>query len=319
MLLSNRNSGITFCGFLVCLMLCGLWAGSVSAAQLPAELAGAKHALYRGDYHKAALAAEAYVKAHPKSAKGFSLLARAEIAQGHYQRGFDELTRAVQIDPRDTDVLFYLSQVSTIMAQLQFRQLQQMAPNSVRVHQLLAESYRARGMKSQAAEEYKAALSLRPHSIRLLEALGDLERSQFQFKQAATYYSRALHVNPRSYTSAYGMGVCSLFLQEPEKAIPYFRKAIEIAPESAVAHFGLGEAFLRTGKTQMAVTELNKAVHYEPRMRQAYTLLARAYRKLGMTAEAQKALAESQRLARESMQPRQGLVEYGEQKQPTAK
>jgi len=300
-------------------MVFGTLSGSVCAAQLPAELASVKHSLYRGDYHEAALAAEAYVKAHPASAKGLSLLARAEIAQGHYQRGFDELTRALQIDPHDTDVLFYLSQVSRIMAQLQFRQLQKMAPDSFRVHQLLAESYRARGIKARAAEEYKKALSLKPHSIKLLEEMGDLERSSFQFKQAATYYSRALRINPRSYANVYGMGVCSLFLQEPEKAATYFRKAIAISPASAAAHFGLGDALLRTGKTRLAVAELNKVVHYEPQMRQAYTLLARAYRKLGMTAEAQKALAESQRLARVSMQPRKGLIEYGEQKQPAAK
>lgn len=310
---------LTHLACFICLLALSSRVGILFAGQHPAELVTARHALYRGDFSKAASLAEVYVKSHPSSVEGLSLLARAELAQGKYQRSFDTLRKALQSAPQDTDVLYYLSRVSTILAQQQFQRLRQLAPNSVRVHQLLAESYLARGDTSGAAAEYKKGLKLDPRSIELLVAMGNLERSEFHFKQATEYYSRVLRINPQNYAGAYGMGASYLFLQEPGKAIPYFRKAIAVSPGSAVAHFGLGDALLRSGEVRPSLKELKEAVRLEPRMRQAFTLLARAYRKLGMEEDAKRALAESQRLAQEEIKSRQETINNESSPKSTAK
>jgi hypothetical protein len=43
--------------------------------------------------------------------------------------------------PHNVDALYYLSKVSGILSQIEFRELYSLAPNSARVHQLIGESY----------------------------------------------------------------------------------------------------------------------------------------------------------------------------------
>ncbi|HZT69803.1 MAG TPA: tetratricopeptide repeat protein [Terriglobia bacterium] len=284
-------------------------AGGVSSKDDACELAGATQALYRGDYRQAESLAESYLKLHRSSTAGLTLLARAVIAEGNYQQGLKLLATATQIDPKNVDVLYFLSQISALMAQQEFHELQRLNPNSFRVHQLMAESYRSRGDIADAVKEYKEALKLAPNSLELLVAIADLERSQFHFQSATTYYSQALKVSPRNYVSAYGMAVSYLYLQQPNAAIPYFRLALVCDPRSAAAHFGLGDALLRIGDLKGSVAELEEALRLEPRMRQAYSLLARAYGRMGMLSQAQKALAASERLSQEEIKSRQRVID----------
>jgi tetratricopeptide (TPR) repeat protein len=284
-------------------------ADGTSSRDTPAGLAEATRALYQGNYRKAESLAEGYIRLYPSSVAGLTVLARAVIAEGDYQRGLKLLAKAFGIDPKNVDVLYFISRISALMAQQEFQELQRLAPNSLRVHQLLAESYRSRGDRAEAVKEYGKALKLAPDSVELLVAVADLERSQFHFESAITYYSRALKINPRNYASAYGMAVSYLYLQQPNSAIPYFRLAIASDPRSAVAYFGLGDALLRTGDVKSSVAELEEAVRLQPRMRQAYSFLAQAYARLGMSSKAQEALVTSEQLSHEEIKSRQRLIE----------
>jgi tetratricopeptide (TPR) repeat protein len=265
-------------------------------------------ALYRGDFVQASSLAGEYLKAHPQSAPALILLARAEMAQGKHESAYQTLMKASRLDPGNLDTLYYLAQVCRLLSQAEFQALYEMAPDSARVHQLLAESFRAQADVPKAIEEYEAALRANPQSVEVLDALGDLKRSQFKFEEALSYYARALEIQPRDYDSAYGTGACYLYLQQPERAIKPLRNAVAVDPKSAVARLALGDAQLRAGNAPEAITELQAAVALEPRMRQAYTLLARAYRKLGRNEEADQALKRSNELARMESQTRQGLL-----------
>ena len=254
-------------------------------------------ALYRGDFVQASSLAEKYLKVHPPAPAALILLARAEMAQGKNESAYQKLLQARRVDPRNLDALYYLGQLCRILSQAEYQGLYEMAPDSVRVHQLLAESYRVQENLSKAAEEYQAALRAKPQSVEVLDALGDLKRSQFKFDEAISYYSRALEVQPRDYEGAYGLGASYLYLREPEKAIEYLQRALAIDPRSAPARLALGDARLRVSQFAEAVEELKTAVTLEPKMRQAYTLLAQAYRRLGKTAESGEALRRSNELS----------------------
>ena len=269
-----------------------------------AELAEGTRALYRGDFEAAATRAERYLKAHPGAVAAQILLARAHIAQGNYLAAYQELEAALHTDPRNIDALYYLGRVCGILAQVEYRQLFGMAPDSMRVHQLLAQSYELQENTTKAEEEYLAALKANSQSVEILDALGDLKRHQYKLDEAVTYYSRAGEIEPSNYDSAYGLGACYLFQHNPQRAIGYFRQALATDPNSAAARFALGDALLRANQPAAAVKELKAAAELEPRMRQAYTLLARAYQKLGQTQEAEAALKKEQAMAREQMEER---------------
>lgn len=303
-----------------CWWAAGIWllAFAITVAATPldgeeaSEIAEGTRALYQGDYAQARALALKYVAAHPELAPGRILLARAEIAQSQYEAAYQDLQRALDLDPTDIDALYYLERLCAILSQVEFRELIQTAPDSMRAHQLLAESYLAQHHDEEAEQEYEAALKSDPTSVEILDALGELERRAFKFDAALAYYQRAAKLAPRDYTSAYGIGACYLFKQDPQRAIESFRRALRTDAHSAATHLALGDALLREGQAFAAVTELKAAAKLVPDMRQAYTLLARAYEKLNQPLAAQEALEKERQLAQEEIKGRETTSDSGE-------
>ncbi len=269
----------------------------------------ASRSFYKADYQRAESLTSSYLQAYPESPQGRILLARSLMAQAKYASAFQELRRALRADPNNVDALYYLGQVSVIMSQLEFQQLYAMAPDSARVHQLLAESHRAQEKLDEAEKEYQAALKANPQLVEVLVALGNLTRSKFQFEEAISYYAGALEIEPGNYDAAYGLGASYLYKQEAPKAIRYFRRALSVDPQSSACRLALGDALLRDGQASEAATELKAAIALEPKMRQAYTLLGRAHQRLGQRDQAQIAFKKAQELIQEEMESRQGLFE----------
>src|SRR5205823_462628 len=87
-------------------------------------------ALFRGDYLGAQNVAAQYLEIHPESVPARILLARSEIAQGHYVPAYDALRRALELDPTNIDALYYLERLCTILSQIEFRRLVETAPGS---------------------------------------------------------------------------------------------------------------------------------------------------------------------------------------------
>ena len=258
--------------------------------------------LLRGEFDQAASAARQYLKTHPDDSQARILLGRALLAQGNYLGAYSELSRVVHADPKNVDGLYFLGRTAMVLSQLQFQELEQRAPDSYRVHQLLAESYAAQENKVKAEEEYQAALKTAPPSAEILDALADLKREAFQFDEAAGYYQRALETSPQDYNALYGLGACAIFKHNLPKAIEYLRHATRLEPRSASARLALGDALLRDNQTVAAVAELKVAVSIQPDMRQAFSLLARAYAALGQTQLARDSLRREGELARENQQ-----------------
>jgi len=271
-------------------------------AQTPLEIAEGTRALYRGDYQEARRLASKYLEANPQASTAHILMGRAEIAQGQYEPAYESLRKALELEPANVDALYYLERLCTLLSQIEFRQLLEMAPDSFRAHQLMAESYVQQNNNGEAEKEYQAALKVNPRSVEVLDALGELKRSEFKLDEALDYYALAAKLVPGHYTSAYGIGACHLYQHNPRAAIESFRRALQADPGSAAAHLALGDALLQDGQASAAVTELKTATTLVPGMRQAYTLLARAYQKLGETREAQQALRKEQELAQEDIE-----------------
>jgi len=295
------------------LLLAALWlwtAVPLSAEQAPA-LAEGTRALNRGEFEKAASLAGGYLKTHPTASEAQILLARAEMALGKRDSAFQRLQKVLRANPRNIDALYYLGWVCFGLSQIEHQKLYAMAPDSMRVHQLLAESYRAQENLTKAEEEYQTALKASPNSVEILDELGDLKRSQFQFDEAIGYYATALEIAPHDYVSTYGSGVAYLFKHQPQQAIEHLRRAVELDPHSPAARLALGDAFWRADQPAEAVRELKAATTLEPEMRQAYTLLARAYNKLGQSQEAREALSKAQELTRKDQERRWRRTLFG--------
>jgi tetratricopeptide (TPR) repeat protein len=244
------------------------------------------HMLYRGEYAEAAQLAQRYLKQHPTDVPVRVLLGRAELAQGRFLPAFEELHKALAIDPGNIDALYYLSFTARALSDQEYQRLFAMKPDSARVHQLLAEAALSNQNPTQAETEFKKALDADPHSWEAATELAELKRSQSKFDEAIDYYTQAAKSGSLSYDIAYGLGACYTYKQEYGTADEWLRKAVKLAPDSPAGHFALGNALFQGGQVEAAIPELRTALRFEPRMKQAYFLLGRAYSKLGQKEEA---------------------------------
>ena len=296
-------------GILPCLLLFVLLAQPAVAPGAAPALAMPEYAraFHRGDYARSMALAAERLKAQPADVQARIILARAEAARGRFEAAYTGFRKALDLDPRSADALYYVGITAGVLAQAEYERLFALAPGSARAHQLLGQSYQAQGKTTEAEAELKAAIETGPPTADVLVALGDLvRRSRLNFAEARTYYSRAIELAPWSYDALYGVGVCDSYAGEHAKAIEFFRRALRIAPDSAPARLALGISLLQTGETAGAVTELEEAAKLEPRMRQAYYQLGRAYQVLGRSREAEAAFARVQELIQ---QERQGAVD----------
>jgi len=279
-------------------------------AQTPAMADGVR-AIYQGDHRRAAELAEKHLRKYPNDAPARVILARAELAQGKFERAYQELQKALASDPRNIDALYYLAIVAKALSQQEYQRLYALAPDSARVHLLMAEAALAEDNQTEAEAEFQAALKANPRSIEVLTALGELKRSQSMFDEAITYYAEAERIGPLNYTIAYGLGACYTYKQEHPRAVEYLRKAAAFAPDSAAGRFALGNALFQGGQTEAAIPELKAALELEPQLKQAYFLLGRAYQKLGRQAEAKAAFGKLDELNRNEAAG-QGKTQPGE-------
>jgi tetratricopeptide (TPR) repeat protein len=266
-------------------------------AQAPAMAEGVR-AIYQGDHQRAAELAEKHLRKYPNDAQARVILARAELAQGKFERAYQELQKALGSDPRNIDALYYLAIVAKALSQQEYQRLYALAPDSARVHLLLAEAALAEDNPTEAEVEFQAALKANPRSVEVLTALGELKRSQSMFDEAITYYAQAERIGPLNYDIAYGLGACYTYKQEHPRAVEYLRKAASFAPDSAAGRFALGNALFQDGQTEAAIPELKAALELEPQLKQAYFVLGRAYQKLGQQAEAKIAFGKLDELSR---------------------
>ena len=297
--------------------IAGLGFGQVSS-----PLDESQSALYRGNPSLAAELATEYVRANPEAAAGFVHLAQARLAQGDYDGAYRELRTALDREPENLDALYHLAKLSLILSQVEYGRLFRIAPDSYRVHQLLAETHLARGEYAEAEREYRTALKANPKSVTVLCALGDLERirlvrqdqeTAIAAERAVDYYRQALAIDPTSFNAHYGLALC--YLRQPDHlrdAEHNFRRAIDVEPASAVARLGLGEVLVAGERWDAAVQQLERATQLEPTLREAYFLLGRAYRGLGLRENATRALEAARALQQKEAEAfRQGVTATG--------
>lgn len=280
-----------------------LWALTVGALVFAQSTALAKstEALYRGDFAGATQSAKKHLLSFPRDASVRIILARAELAQGELQLAFEELRKALAIDPRNIDALYYLALVAREFSRQQYQKLAEQAPDSDRVHQLLGEAAVAAENPSIAEEEFQKALKANPRSVEVFTELAELKRSQSKFDDAITFYAQAAEIGPLNYNIAYGLGASYTYKQDYAQAIVWLRKAVDLAPDSSAGRFALGNALFQSGKLEAAIPELKTSLELEPRLKQAYFLLGRAYSKLGRKDEADAALKKLDDLSRSEM------------------
>jgi tetratricopeptide (TPR) repeat protein len=257
------------------------------------RLNDATRALSAGELDRALQLGTAYLKQHPSDPRARVLAARIHMARGDYDAAYDDLQAALKADPRNVDALYYLGLVAGTLAQQTFHELETRAPDSARLHQLMAELLEAQDKRAAAEKEYEAALARRPDLLEALLGLAKLKRIRLECEEAISLYQKAETIRP-TFDGAYGLGMCQSLLQEDELAVARFEQAIARNPGAAVAWVGLGTSLNKLDRRTEAIAKLQHAIAIEPTMGEAYYALGLTLQAAGQLQQAQEAFRKAE-------------------------
>jgi tetratricopeptide (TPR) repeat protein len=189
---------------------------------------------------------------------------------------------------------YWLARASNQLAGEAFRKLEALPP-SAPLHEWRAGLLRDEGRYPESAEEWRKAMARAPRDDRLRQELAVTLRLNQDLTGAQAVLEEALREQPESALASYLLGDVLLARQQPEAAIPHLEKSVRLDPGLAHAQGALGRAYALVGRPADAVPHLEKALSVDEdgslRLQ-----LARAYRAAGRSADAERALAEWERL-----------------------
>ena len=235
------------------------------------------------------------------------LLGKMRFALQQYEFAADVLAQVQGVSNENAEASYWLERTYQALGADAYARLQESFPNSWRTQQLRAEGHAIRRDVEDAIKDYRLALKSRPGEAELHEALGELYLDNHSDEEAQAELEKAVSLDPSRAKALYLLGRLYVTNRENEKAVPYLKRALRLQPNLNEANGLLGTAYVRLGQFAEAIPSLQKAapldhfgnVHYQ---------LSLAYRKLGQTELAQKALARSQELRRNSLERDQALI-----------
>jgi tetratricopeptide (TPR) repeat protein len=239
------------------------------------------------------------------------------LGQAFYETGKLESAAKTAEDlsrkPEVQEAANYLQSRSYQMLAVQsLAELDRIAPDSYRAHQLRGEAYFIRKNMPEAISAFKRAIDREPGDAELFYQLGRAHYYLGEFSQAFEALEKSLRLDPYNAEANFIMGEGRVHTQEGEKAIPFLQRALELDPTMLKARGELGKAFLQMNQWQSAAKELELASRVDEGGEYHYQLF-RAYSKLNQNEKAQRALVQSNKLRQEKIARERAKIASHEQ------
>jgi tetratricopeptide (TPR) repeat protein len=229
------------------------------------------------------------------------LLAQAYFETGKCEPAARLADKLSQKPDFEAAALYLQSRSYQMLAVQSVAELERIAPDSHRAHQLRGEAHFVRKDMRQATDEFKTALDLKPQDAELLYELGRAHYYLAEFPQAFEALEKSLKLDPYNAEANFIVGEGMVYTQEGKKAVAYLQRALELEPTMLKARGELGKAFLQMGQWESAARELEQAVTADSTGELHYQLF-RAYSKLNQKEKAQEALARSTKLRQDKIE-----------------
>jgi tetratricopeptide (TPR) repeat protein len=233
----------------------------------------------------------------PRSAKAFMWLGVCRLAEDNPQGAIAPLDKAYALDPSDVDILYHRGRAYMLVANSSYAAMFKLDPDSLRVHQVLAESYADSFRAQDAINEFEVAIKMGPLQPGLHEELGDQYWITGQSDKVAAAYREELRIDPHAVTARYKLGSFLVLHQQTAEGVQLLRDTLRDDPSLADAHYYLGVGLANLNQDEEAAHEFELAVAADPannRALSAYYKLSQLYRKLNRLQEAQATLKKFQ-------------------------
>lgn len=196
---------------------------------------------------------------------------------------------------------YLLSKAYSVLSRATVEHMLSMDPNSIRVHQLAAESYGNSGDDYKAIEEYTLVARMDPTLPGVHFAIGQLLWKNEESAKALLELRKELTLNPNHAEANAEIGTILVAQHDPQSAIPYLIKALKLAPDLTLVHQQLGDAYFMDKEYAKAATELTRALPYD-KDGTAHYLLGSVYRSEGKMEQAKGQFAIARKMKSEKVQ-----------------
>ena len=169
-----------------------------------------------------------------------------------YSEAIPKLEAASKAKSEDPDILYYLTASYSKAAEQSRDRLLEIAPESARARQALAERAAASGWRDQALEEYQKAAALGSGAPGIQGGLGDLYAANAQYGDAEKAYRSELEKRSGHARLNFRCGEVILKQGRPGEAFIFLNRGLELDPALIDSYFQLGQALSEEGKFDLA-------------------------------------------------------------------
>lgn len=236
---------------------------------------------------------------NPRNAEALTWMGMVELASGRPAKAVGPFDRAAELHPDDLNILEYRGRAHNLVARDSYARMARLDPSNWHVHRVQAELYADEGRHADAITEYEAALKLETRNPDLYEGLGDEYRKTNQLDAAQRSYTKQLQLSPKNAVAMYNLGSIEVERGSYATGVPLLQAMLKSFPGSPLAEYYLGRGLAGEGKDAEAIPWLEAGAAGDPEGeigKRSYYELSRSYRRLQRTADAQRAVAEYNRL-----------------------
>ncbi len=201
-----------------------------------------------------------------------------------------------ELKPTDVDILYTAQRIYSDLADENLLSIALLAPESARMHQLMAHEAARQGNTEAAIAQYREALKLDPKLPGLHFELAEALSASTSTSDQESEYKAALAANPFDEKSECRLGEISSKLSDLQSAFAHYSRAVELQPNDADADVGLAKTLIAMNQPEKALPLLERAAKLEPFNATIRYHLSTLYRKAGRVEDAQRELAEFRRL-----------------------
>ncbi len=171
------------------------------------------------------------------------------------------------LEPTDEAILYTSYRIYSDLTAESMLSLSVVAPNSARMHQMMAHELAKQGHSAEAIANYRAALKLDPQlpglHFELAEMLNTPSVPNGQ-EEAESEYKAALEVNPFDEQSECRLGDIAVRRNDLNEATERYTRALQLQPDDPEASLGLAKVLMTMGQPQKALPLLEHAVQLGP-------------------------------------------------------
>ena len=235
---------------------------------------------------------------HLEIARDLGALGIAQLENDEPAKAIANLQSALEGDPNNPDLLFYLSRAETAAGSQSTDRLLSAFPDSARAHQSRGQGYYQMKMIPEAVKEYEQAIAIRPDLPGLHLELGEIYAGRAEWLQAEEQFRAETNLHPGNAEAAFRLGDALVQQGKMKEAAAELRHSDSLRPNMPETLYALGRALSATDASaaEQALTSVLKIEQDTPLAAQTDLLLASIHRKQGKSAQATRDMEDYRRI-----------------------